>query len=459
MTGLVQRSEAAYGIPSFSSSAGEIVMALDSLDITALLSSQVIEELASQALAVDHRNQGGKKSSVPPLKRADRSKDTPRRVAGSPGSPPPLVPSQRLTSRPAAADARRAPSQPSQLAVSNSVPKAENLSPEFGRSLPQGTYATSPDVEKTSVEAKKPATTPRTRRKKDEAQEPAETEKPGQKKALSSKEVQHFANRMSAWAKDRDKRRQDESEKARSKETIQQLQISERSRKLAKHVKPVHERLGDIVQGRKEAFAQAKAKQEEMEMKDATMHPVISARAQKMERRFEDHQSWKERRDKRIGEEQLAQYQKQLAECTFKPQINKTSSSLAQKTSAISFRHGRRPGAGGEAGAQMPDDEEHELPFRVATDCSGMETPIMALNRLQVDFEHVFSCDTCPQVKKQILANFPQVKFFDDLMARDNSSRDVPAADLYIAGFPCQPFSGAGKGLGLEDTRGTVFFG
>jgi len=166
---------------------------------------------------------------------------------------------------------------------------------------------------------------------------------------------------MSAWAKDRDKRRQDESEKARSKETIQQLQISERSRKLAKNVKPVHERLGDIVQGRKEAFQQARAKQEEMEMKDATMHPVISARAQKMERRFEDHQSWKERRDKRIGEEQLAQYQKQLAECTFKPQINKTSSSLAQKTAAISFRHGRRPGAAGETGAQMPD-EEHELP-------------------------------------------------------------------------------------------------
>ena len=37
------------------------------------------------------------------------------------------------------------------------------------------------------------------------------------------------------------------------------------------------------------------------------------------------------------------------AECTFKPQINKTSSSLAQKTAAISFRHGRRPGAGTEA--------------------------------------------------------------------------------------------------------------
>lgn len=72
------------------------------------------------------------------------------------------------------------------------------------------------------------------------------------------------------------------------------------------------------------------------------------------------------------------------------------------------------------------------------------------------DIKCVFSSDIDLFAQKTYEANFHEIPFGDITKIE---AEIIPPFDILTAGFPCQPFSYAGQGMGFEDeTRGTLFF-
>ncbi len=85
---------------------------------------------------------------------------------------------------------------------------------------------------------------------------------------------------------------------------------------------------------------------------------------------------------------------------------------------------------------------------------SGIGNFDVALTNL--GHEIVGACEIDRNARRVYSKHFPNVRIWED--ATKINPTELPDFDLLCAGFPCQSFSIAGKQLGFDDLRGTVFF-